>query len=403
MKVNKIVSYAVALSAVMVLVGCGSDNNGSTTKPLVNAGYYVDSALSGVDYSCGKFHGITDSSGKFNFEVGKECVFSVGGVTLRDVQANKLKQGVTIVENNITVATFLQTLDNDGNASNGIEILPEVANAIKGMGKVPSGDVDLSNMMSTIAGSVTNYSGRLVTEKQAEKHLKSTEKSVTEELLKNRTFYIVFDDASSVYKLKIDANVTEAISGTTDDSYSVSTKISLDGNSIVWPDGKTSEVKGYTSNHITFINHYSDGTFNYSYLFQNVDDANTFATQLINSTERTDTSGSGLVQVVAPADPSSLDLASYNVLIFYKNTSYSKYNYYAKAPDKLVSLLTKSVNCLDYNFTTSQKVQDTTQEGVVTTTYFNANKHRTCIESDYASAKDANLSGEMKFVVYYSR
>jgi hypothetical protein len=88
--------------------------------------------VGGVEYQCGTQSGITGSDGNFTFEVGQNCTFKIGDITLRVVDSSDLQNQVKVVEDNIQVAQLLQTLDSDGNASNGITLLPEVIAAIKG-------------------------------------------------------------------------------------------------------------------------------------------------------------------------------------------------------------------------------------------------------------------------------
>jgi hypothetical protein len=392
---KRFTTYTIALSSIVILTACGNSSSSSSE------GSYVDSAVAGVNYSCGDYNGTTNNIGKFTFQEGKDCTFSLAGIPLRTVSADQLKNNVTIVEDNVTIATFLQTLDQDGNATNGIEILPEVVQQLRNdhLQQIPQGDVNLSNMVASFT-SIDGYEGHIVSQEEANEHLKTTEKSVTKKLLENKKFYTVFDDATGIFTMSVNADVTSVIIGSASSSFTLDDAITLDGKTIVWPDEKRSDIEGYVSNYILVINHYTDGTSNKSYMFTTEDEANTFATELANKKEDLIP---GTTQLVAPADPSSLDLQSYDTLVFYKNTSFTKYNYFANATDKTVSLLTTNVDCMDYGFNSAEKVQDDTISGVGTTTYFDATQHRTCIESDYVNATDANLSGGMKFVVYYNK
>jgi hypothetical protein len=395
---KRFTTYTILLSSIAILTACGSD---STTTSSTSEGYYVDSAVAGVNYSCGDYNGTTNNIGKFDFQEGKDCIFSLAGIPLRTVSADQLRDNITIVEDNVTIATFLQTLDQDGDAANGIEILPEVVQQLRNdhLEQIPEGDVNLSNMVATFTA-ISEYEGHMVSQVEANEHLKTTEEAVSKQLLENKKFYIVFDDATGIFTMSVNADATSVTIGSASSSFTLDDTITLDGKTIVWPDGKRSDIEGYVSNYILMVNHYSDGTSNKSYMFATEDEANTFAAELANKAENL---VPGTTQLVAPADPSSLDLQSYSTLVFYSNASFTKYNYFANATDKTVSLLTTNVGCMDYGFNSDEKVQDDTISGVATITYFDATQHRTCIESDYANATDANLSGGMKFVVYYNR
>jgi len=397
MKAN--ISYTLALSLVVALVGCGS-SDGSSTSVSNPIGHYVDSAVSGVSYSCGSLSGMTDATGAFSFENGEECTFSVGDVLLKKVTASQLKDGVEIVEDNVTVAAFLQTLDYDGNASNGIAILPDVVEALKtnNVTQVPEGDANLSTVVSYVSGSVSDYQGHIVTQTEALEHLKTTQKTVTTDILAGKTFYMVYDDAPGIFKVVINDDVSEVTVSTVDGSSPITSAATLDGDTLVYTNGRRIEISGYDSGALVAITHYSDGTSTKSYLFETFDEADAFATALTNATKE----ASGLM-LVAPADPTSLDLETYNTLVFYKNTSFSKYNYFRDDSTKYAALLNTSVGCLDYGFTADEQVQDINQSGVLTQTYVDFSTGRTCIDSDYTNDVDTNVSGSMNFVVYYNK
>lgn len=97
--------------------GCG----GGSSDPEVDTGtgYYTDSAVSGVHYTCGSKSGVIGVDGSFTFEVGKDCTFTLGDITLRSVDADNLQDKVKIVEDRVELARMLQTLDKDGNSNNG--------------------------------------------------------------------------------------------------------------------------------------------------------------------------------------------------------------------------------------------------------------------------------------------
>ena len=109
----------------------------SVTVDTLLVGYLIDSAVSGVDYYInGVKAGITDTNGKFMYHTGDTISFKVGNVTIGDVKSTGintdskvlLQDLVGVARTNLTdstvvkIAQFLQTLDGDGNASNGITV-----------------------------------------------------------------------------------------------------------------------------------------------------------------------------------------------------------------------------------------------------------------------------------------
>jgi hypothetical protein len=121
---------AIAILAIGSLVGCGGGggSSGTTTK----TGYFIDSAVEGLEYTSGSTTGITGADGSFKYEEGKPVTFKLGNMTLGSVNVSNdhvfpvdLVNGAADEQNdNVTlIAQVLQTLDSDGDPSNGITIL----------------------------------------------------------------------------------------------------------------------------------------------------------------------------------------------------------------------------------------------------------------------------------------
>lgn len=210
MKTGNIIS---AVAASLLLIACGgnssvsdtttpssataltsessmpSNTQATTTEPTtgnsskIYTGYYVDAAVVGVDFNCTTQSGTTDINGTFTFEDNETCVFSIGGVVLREVNASSLEDNVTIFENNLTVAQFLQTLDSDGNASNGIDILPEAHELLeeRNSSHVPQNDAELVDIRDELkVKAQERYNGDIVSEQDAIEHLEETRTRIRE-------------------------------------------------------------------------------------------------------------------------------------------------------------------------------------------------------------------------------
>lgn len=119
------------------LVGCGggSGSGGTSTK----TGYFIDSAVGGLEYSSGSTTGITGADGSFKYEEGKPVTFKIGGMVLGSVTVtNNRVFPVDLINGAIDetdpkvslMAQILQTLDSDGDASNGITISETARRAI---------------------------------------------------------------------------------------------------------------------------------------------------------------------------------------------------------------------------------------------------------------------------------
>ena len=137
MKKNIILS-SITIVALASLIGCGSSSSGDSST----TGHLVDSAVSGASYSCGDVNGTTDKDGTFTCK-SLPVTFSIGSVKLGTISSlpsdGKIYPqdlaGVKRSDTNNTkvkkLAQFLQSLDKDHNASNGITIDSALASKVK--------------------------------------------------------------------------------------------------------------------------------------------------------------------------------------------------------------------------------------------------------------------------------
>ncbi|WP_157753489.1 hypothetical protein [Thiomicrorhabdus chilensis] len=156
MKANPklIVSF---MSAVM-LAGCGGGASDQASSDTPLTGTFVDSAVAGVAYKTATQNGSTNQDGKYQYQAGETVTFSIGGVEFPPVTA---KAVVTPFDMSATsagqlnIAQLLQSLDEDGDPSNGIQIPESTHDALKEVSdidfekndeasfKVQFGDADL--------------------------------------------------------------------------------------------------------------------------------------------------------------------------------------------------------------------------------------------------------------------
>ena len=125
-----------------------TDEAGNSSNKIVasaieinNTGFLIDSAIEGIKYVSGRYSGYTDINGLFKYDYGQGVTFYIGdeatGISMGTAQVkqdpyNSKRQIITLFnlesttdENNSRVANmgrFLQTLDADGDVSNGITI-----------------------------------------------------------------------------------------------------------------------------------------------------------------------------------------------------------------------------------------------------------------------------------------
>jgi hypothetical protein len=263
MKKEIVISLGLAIA---LFSDCGSsssssDGGGSSgSEAKTGTGYYIDAAVKGASFKCGSESGVTDENGKFTFEKGKDCSFEVAGVTLREVKAENLVDNVKIIEDNATVAAFLQSIDKDGNTSNGIQIEAEVLEALKtalkdhnSTNSVPTED-KLTNVVNDIKNSVSDFKGEVVTPEKAMEHVKKSQTEVTKELFAGKTLYAVFIGGKDVEKLIFNANATSFTSG------SEKTAISFNGNKTIFDDNSYAILREKTADYLLMDDYNADGT-----------------------------------------------------------------------------------------------------------------------------------------------
>jgi len=147
---NKKLKITLALGvATLLFTGCGGGGSGGTTTSTggEQTAYLIDSAVEGIDYTCGTTTSTTDSSGKFTYDASKcpnGVEFKLGNLSLGTINPSAINSDtyLTIQElagttrNDVTNATvqklavLLQSLDSDNDPNNGILITQNIKNAI---------------------------------------------------------------------------------------------------------------------------------------------------------------------------------------------------------------------------------------------------------------------------------
>ncbi len=119
--------------------GPGAGQSAAASGSGTATGVFLDSAVQGLTYKSGTISGVTGADGSFKYEVGKSVQFSIGGIVLGTTMGkavitpiNLVKAGDVSNPTVVNIARFLQTIDDDGNPSNGIQIPAELSNLAKG-------------------------------------------------------------------------------------------------------------------------------------------------------------------------------------------------------------------------------------------------------------------------------
>jgi hypothetical protein len=184
----------VTLTALTALTGCGGGTTTGTTQASANVatgttatGVFLDSAVQGLSYVSGTVSGVTTANGTFTYEVGKPIQFSVGGVVLGKTSGKAVITPVDLVSGGsdsnptvVNIARFLQTIDNDANPSNGIQIPAELRTLAQSksidfsQSEVSfSSDGNVQVLVSELTAATTAGARALVSSNVAQAHLSS--------------------------------------------------------------------------------------------------------------------------------------------------------------------------------------------------------------------------------------
>lgn len=127
--------------AFFALTACGGGGGGGGGGPAVGQGQFIDAAVEGISYTSGGESGLTDASGTFSYETGKSVTFSIGGIQLGTVSGKTIITPVNLVAGAVdetdptvtNIVQFLLTIDEDMNATNGIQISDAMRMAASGL------------------------------------------------------------------------------------------------------------------------------------------------------------------------------------------------------------------------------------------------------------------------------
>ena len=139
MKLRKYKTLSLLLF-LFVLSACGSGGGGGSvgsSEESRSSGVFVDSVVAGLTYTTTTLSGITDANGVFRYAAGETVTFSIGGVLLGTAEGASTITPMDLVpsatsvsdEQVLNIARFLQTLDDNGDPSDGIIISAAVSAA----------------------------------------------------------------------------------------------------------------------------------------------------------------------------------------------------------------------------------------------------------------------------------
>lgn len=154
--------------ATILTAACGSDSSSSDPQPMapdLSQGLFVDAKVTGLKYDTATQSGFTDEGGYFNYIAGEDVTFSIGGIRFPTVAAKELLTPLDLFNTDniddievLNTIRLLQSLDDDGDLSNGIQI-PEVVHQLASTISIDFNDpnfidelselIELSGVMNT--------------------------------------------------------------------------------------------------------------------------------------------------------------------------------------------------------------------------------------------------------------
>lgn len=172
------------LLIIPFIAACGSsdDDSGGAPSASVKTGYFIDSAVTNVEYSTATQSGRTSSKGGFQYIDGETVTFSIGDIDFPSASSKPQISPVDLVENGtvdstevVNIARLLQTLDSDGDPSNGITIDETVHDAAASISiDFSNTDFDNDQTVKNFVADAVSETATLVSVADAKAHLSNT-------------------------------------------------------------------------------------------------------------------------------------------------------------------------------------------------------------------------------------
>ncbi len=161
MKTTNLIFITGLLS--FVLSGCGGGGGGggsSSTTTGVSTATFIDSPVTGVEFESATQSGVTDVNGNFTYKEGESVTFHIGNLYIgSSAPKNGKVTPLDIVNTSnisdakvVRILQTLQTLDSDGNPTNGITIDLAMTATLKTQPRVDLTSADIND--STVLGMI---------------------------------------------------------------------------------------------------------------------------------------------------------------------------------------------------------------------------------------------------------
>lgn len=176
--ITRIAQLAI-ISIFGTLHGCSGGGGGAPPvdnrpnqpppAPPTQSGVFKDINVSGLDFESGAESGTTGSDGSYTCETGSDVSFSVGAVPLGSALCSSLLSPPSLVASGefddpeaINIARFLQLVDTDGDAANGLTISSGLQQVADSWPAIDFAAADLASQLTTVISDIQSVDGRTV-------------------------------------------------------------------------------------------------------------------------------------------------------------------------------------------------------------------------------------------------
>jgi len=172
----------MSLLLPVMLSACGGGVNGTESKGALGnyVGQFIDSPVQGLNYLTASGQGITNANGEFNYQQGESVTFSIGDITLPQVSAAAIITPLTLANTDdynhiqvVNIARLLQTLDTDGDPSNGITIDDQAHSAATGL-SLSFDETDFEDKVANLVANAGSVNSALIDASDAIAHLQDS-------------------------------------------------------------------------------------------------------------------------------------------------------------------------------------------------------------------------------------
>lgn len=157
---------------LLAMYGCSGSDSAPTTTTTTTAvsGLFLDAEVEGLTFTTDSgITGQTDANGTYNYLPGEQVSFSVGGVNIGTVDGAPKCTPFDFAAASTNIARFLQSLDADGDPTNGIDIV-DANTALAGTtitSDVFVVDTATFEANTAITDAITDGGGTLISEQDA--------------------------------------------------------------------------------------------------------------------------------------------------------------------------------------------------------------------------------------------